>query len=79
MSIDKAHRAWVNVSDSERYRWIGEVGIVSCGGDSVMVASISGFGGYKARIVPEGKRQPSLMESNATEFEKAVWRIARGS
>jgi len=48
-------------------------------GDSGMVASISGFGGYKARIVPEGKRQPSLMESNATEFEKAVWRIARGS
>ncbi len=52
------------------------------GGDrrvSVRVVSISGFGGDKARIVPEGKRLPSLMESNATEFEKAVWRVARGS
>jgi hypothetical protein len=30
--------------------------------DSVRVASISGFGGDKGRIGPDGKRLPSLIE-----------------
>lgn len=57
------HGYLIGASGMDRRVWYrAEEGTVR----NVMVASISG--GCNERIVPEGKRVPSLMKSNAMEF-----------